>query len=154
MATHGKGFPAAALLSAALLASAALAQAAAPSRDDALSPYYASTLVCHSATQQCHIWLQRDGTFREYVLAQGADGKFSLTGLEGIYKVSERNGVSETCLMPLGNGGPMGMRPPECYALAGHKVGEEWSVESGTAGRVTLALRAGRQINALVGFLN
>ncbi|MFT3907524.1 MAG: hypothetical protein QM718_14605 [Steroidobacteraceae bacterium] len=121
-------------------------------QDDPMSAYYDNTLVCSSTAQQCHIWFKRDGSYRQYLLTPAEGGKFSLLGLEGSFTVAKRDGVYETCLAPRGNGGPMGMRPTECYGLAGHKVGEEWVA----AGKVpmTFTLRAGRQVNALSGFLN
>lgn len=120
---------------------------------DPMSIYYENTLVCRSgAAMQCHIWFKSDGTYRQYVMNATPEGTFRLSGIEGKFIVSAKNGVSETCLVANRTGGPMGGRPTECYALAGRKIGDAWSVTMNGAA-MELSLQAGRQVNAASGLL-
>jgi hypothetical protein len=120
---------------------------------DPMIPYYNNTLVCHSAKVACHIWFNKDGSYRQFIATLAADGGFSLSGIDGQFTVSERNGVVETCLNARGIGGPMGYRPIECYALRDHKVGDAWSTTSNGMA-MQFNLQAGHQVNAIPQFLN
>lgn len=125
---------------------------AAFAQGDSMSIYYDNTLVCRSAAMQCHIWFKSDGTYRQFEMTATGEGTFHVSGIEGKFTVSAKNGFSETCLIPHRLGGPMGGRPTQCYALAGRKIGDAWSVTAnGTA--LEFSLQAGRQVNSASGFL-
>lgn len=121
-------------------------------KGDPMIPYYGNTLACRSDKLVCHIWFNKDGSYRQFVGTLTTNGSLSLSGIEGQFTVLERNGVVETCLNARGIGGPMGFRAVECYPLAGHKVGDEWAA---TLNSVTmrLSLHGGQQLNADTSFL-
>jgi hypothetical protein len=122
-------------------------------KGDPMIPYYNNTLVCHSAKVACHIWFNKDGSYRQFIATLAADGGFSLSGIDGQFTVTERNGTVETCLNARGIGGPMGYRAIECYALSGHKVGDAWSAASNGM-TMQFSLQVGHQVNAMPQFLN
>lgn len=122
-------------------------------QNDVMTSFYGNTLVCRSDHMQCHIWLDSNGTYRRFDAVVATNGVVSLSGTEGLFKVTPKGGDYEFCMQPRTHGGPGGRRAAECYGLGRHKVGDTWDAPAGGDGPLHFSLKAGRHVNAGSGFL-
>lgn len=115
---------------------------------DTMSAYYTSTLVCRSGHIQCHIWFNKDGTYVDFQATVAADGSVRLSGVEGEFKVTSKDGGYQTCLSPHTHDGPPRPQSVECYQLGSHKLGDAWDAMTGDGTAVHFSLESGRHVNA------
>lgn len=66
----------------ALWLSSACSTAPARPTADPMAAYYGNTLICSGATWECHMWLNKDGTYILFAM-DIVDGKPTVRGLEG-----------------------------------------------------------------------
>lgn len=122
-------------------------------QNDVMSAFYGNTLVCRSEHMQCHIWFDSNGTYQRFDAVVATDGSVSLSGTEGLFKVTPKDGDYEFCLNPRTHGGPGGRKPTECYQVGHHRPGDRWDVTASDGGSLHFSLQAGRHVNAGSGFL-